>query len=173
MKEIKILKEAEFSDFSNKKENSIITELFYNEIMSKYTCCICSDIHYSYQNIFDVPLLLPEKQMEIDLENLLKNHFNPEIVKFETKCNKCRIIGNHLKEVSISKPAPILIFSLKRINTITETKNECIVNIPNSLELSKFIDKEFIVNNKVIYNLYGVVNHFGNINFGHYNCLIR
>ena len=72
--------------------------------------------------------------------------------------NRQQFIGNLYFIAS-----PILIFSLQRINTITETKNECIVNIPNSLELSKFIDKEFIVNNKVIYNLYGVVNHFGNI----------
>ena len=169
----KMLTETEFLDFSYKKENSIVTELFYNEIMSKYTCCICSDIHYNFQNIFDIPLLLPEKQKEVNLEDLLKYHYNPELVEFESKCNKCQIIGKHLKEIFISKPAPILIFSLQRINTVTETKNECIVNIPNFLELNKFMDKDFMRNKTFSYNLYGVINHFGTIKFGHYNCLIR
>ena len=47
------------------------------------------------------------------------------------------------------------------------------VNIPSHLDLNKFIDKDFGQNKTFSYRLYGVVNHFGNVGFGHYNCLIK
>ena len=53
-------------------------------MMTKYTCCICSDNCFTYQNIFDFPLLIPEKVKEIELENLIKYN-NPEFVDFDTK----------------------------------------------------------------------------------------
>ena len=111
----KILPESEFSEFKNKKEKSFITDLFYNEMMAKYTCCICSDNCFRYQNIFDFPLLIPEKVKEIELVNLIKYNFNPEFVDFNTKCNICNLKTKHLKEIFISKAAPLIIFSIQRI----------------------------------------------------------
>ena len=116
----KILTEKEFFQFSKNRENSLIIELFYNEILTKYTCCICSYSHYAYQNIFDFPLLLPDKEKELNLEILIKNYFYPEIIKFENKCNNCKKIANHLKEMLISRPSPLLIFSIQRLNYITQ-----------------------------------------------------
>ena len=47
------------------------------------------------------------------------------------------------------------------------------VNIPNHIELSKFIAQDFCNNKSFSYNWNGVVNHFGNLGFGHYNWLIN
>ena len=90
--------ESEFSEFRNKKEKSLITDLFYNEMMTKYTCYICSDIYLRYQNIFDFQLLMQEKIKEIYLENLIKYfikyNYNSEFVDFDTKCNICNLKDN-------------------------------------------------------------------------------
>ena len=91
-------------------------------MMTKYTCCICSDNFFRYQNIFDFLLLIPEKVKEIELENLIKYNFYPELVDFDTKCNICNLKTKHLKEIFISKAAPIIIFSFQRINALTNIK---------------------------------------------------
>ena len=51
----------------------------------------------------------------------------------------------------ISRPSPILIFSIQRLNYITKKKNDCIVNISNDLEIKNYIDEDILKNkNKII-----------------------
>ena len=44
------------------------------------------------------------------------------------------------------------------------SKNNCAVNIPLTLNISKY----FSNNNIDIYNLYAVIQHYGNLSGGHY-----
>ena len=48
------------------RENSIVTRIFYSQIISTYTCD-CNNILYTFQNILDIPLLLPDKAEYINL----------------------------------------------------------------------------------------------------------
>ena len=168
----KKLCEKEFYNFSRNIEKSIITDIFYNEIMTKYTC-ICSNIFYRFQNIFDFPLLIPDEKNVFDLKNLIKLYFESEIVEFESKCIKCKEVVKHNKEIIIARPSTLLIFSLQRINNINRTKNNCFVKIPNTLDMTEFIDSEIGFNKNRQYNLYGIVNHLGTIDFGHYTCFLK
>ena len=45
--------------FFTSKENSIITQLFYSQIINIYYCSY-NYISYSFQKIMDIPLLLPD-----------------------------------------------------------------------------------------------------------------
>ena len=63
--ESKIRCEYEFTEYFKKREDSIIGDLFYSTIMSKFTC-LCQYESYSFQNIMDIPLLLPNDIKFID-----------------------------------------------------------------------------------------------------------
>ena len=122
--ESKIKCESEFNEFFKKREDSIIGDLFYSTIMSKFTC-LCQYESYSFQNIMDIPLLLPNDIKVIDLERLLTEYFKSEILEFENICEKCKKILNHKKDLNIVRPSKILILSLQRINYQFKVKNEC------------------------------------------------
>ena len=49
--------------------------------MSKFTC-LCQYESYFFQNIMDIPLLLPNDIKVIDLERLLTEYFKSEILEF-------------------------------------------------------------------------------------------
>ena len=53
----KILTEKEFNENFKLKENSIIVDIFYSEIVSKFTC-ICNYITYSFQKLLDFSLII-------------------------------------------------------------------------------------------------------------------
>ena len=78
----KIRCEYEFIKYFKKRENSFICDLFYSTIMSKFTC-LCQYQTYSFQNIMDIPLLLPKDIKIIELEKLLTEYFKYEILEFE------------------------------------------------------------------------------------------
>ena len=72
-----------------KKEKSIITDLFYCEIMTKFTC-ISSNVNYNFQNVLGIPLLIPVNINKIDLKQLFKIYCRSEIVNFTNLCEKCQ-----------------------------------------------------------------------------------
>ena len=129
----------------------------------------------------DIPLLLPDKTEYINLYDSLKLYFNQEKIKVDAPCNKCKESNKmNTKVIKISKHPKILIFSIQRILPYTNTKNNCYVNFPDTLDITDFIDEDlgkkynsFNKSGKCIFNLYSVVNHFGSLDFGHYNCFIK
>ena len=62
--------------------------------------------------MLDIPLLIEKDIDNIDLTSLLKIHFEKEIIKFETKCENCHKIVNHMKEIKLARLPKILILSL-------------------------------------------------------------
>ena len=101
----------------------------------------------------DIPLLLPKDIKVIDLEGLLSEYFKSEILEFETICAKSKKILNHKKELNIVRPPNILILSLQRINYQYKVKNECLVKIPELLDIKDYIDFDFGYNNNSHYKL--------------------
>ena len=124
------------------RENSIVTRIFYSQIISTYTCD-CNNILYAFQNILDIPLLLPDKTEYINLYDSLKLYFNQEKIKMDAPCNKCKESNKvNTKVIKISKPPDILIFSIQRVLRYNNSKNNCYVNFPESLDLTDFIDED-------------------------------
>jgi ubiquitin C-terminal hydrolase len=171
-KKQKIEKDVEFDKIFRERENSIIIDLFYAQLITSFTCQ-CKEETYSFQKILDFPLLLPENTQNIDIMNLLRNNFKPEEIDFEPKCQKCQKVLKHKKATKISRPPNILILSLQRVDEKTQNKNECVVTFPYILDIKEFIDPAcgHIKENK--YNLYAVINHQGSMDCGHYYSYIR
>ena len=168
----KITRDREFDLNFKGREQSIITDLFYSQIITTYTC-ECKGAIYAFQKLLDFPLLLRENMKIIDIYDLLRIYFQDEIIDFEKQCEKCHKVSKHKKIIKISRPPTILILSLQRIDPITQKKNECIVNFPKVLDMSEFLDHDCGFDMQPFYDLYAVVNHIGNIESGHYFSYIK
>ena len=169
----KRVRDLEFHQNFSEREKSIITELFYAQIITTYTC-ECKLAIYSFQKLLDFPLLLPDNCPKTTIDNLLKSYFQTEVIDFGIKCEKCGKILKHNKEIKISRPPKILILSLQRIDPATRKKNECYVSFPQVLDLSEYVDQELNSDKpKPIYTLFAIVNHAGNMDYGHYFSYIK
>ena len=168
----KAIRDKEFDQNFKGRELSIITELFYSQTITTFTC-ECKASIYSFQKLLDFPLLLKENIKTIDIMELLKIYFQDEIIDFERKCENCQKVLKHKKEIKISRPPEILILSLQRIDPVTQKKNQCVVTFPKVLDISEFIDHELGRDKQPFYDLFAVVNHYGNIESGHYFSYIK
>ena len=167
----KIQCDKEFDENFRGRENSIVMDSFYAQIINIFTCK-CGHMDYSFQKVLDLPLLLQTSNI-VSINNLLEDYFEEEEIKFETKCEKCGKKRVHKKEVKFSRPPNILILSLQRINNRTKRKNNRTVVFPEVLDIKKFLDDDCGHSRESEYVLYGIGNHSGTINFGHYYAYIK
>ena len=154
------------------KESSIISNNFYSQIISIYSCEFKHEL-YAFQYMMDFPLLIPENKYKLDLFELLEYNFASENIVFETKCSKCNKICIHSKKLKISQPPNILILSLQRFKKNSNVKNNCFVSFSENLNLSNFIDKDCGFEGDTNYILYAIINHTGTISSGHYYSYLK
>ena len=91
--------------------------------------------------------------------------FEKENLEDPLSCRVCRGPENFIKNYEINKLPYVLILSLKRFK----------YNENNNFKLRQLITypiNNFQLKDK-IYNLFGVIYHYGGINSGHYTCAIR
>ena len=85
----KYICKKEFDEQFFNREKSIITNLFYSQLISTYKCT-CKHIFYSLQNVTDITLLLPENSDNCHISDLLNLYFKDEILTFEKTCVNCK-----------------------------------------------------------------------------------
>jgi ubiquitin C-terminal hydrolase len=176
----------EFDEVFRKRENSIIVDTFYSQIINEFTCKnknqTCGFKDYSCQKLLDFPLLFPDKKAssrsyysttsKYTLKDLLDYFFKPESIEFAVKCEGCGKKTEHEKVMKIATMPEILILSFQRISRYS-SKNNSQVDFPEELDLSEFADMECVGNTPTKYLLYGIGNHTGSVNFGHYYAYIK
>ena len=172
-KKSKKLRDEDFHKNFTQREKSIITDIFYAQIVNIFTCECKAEI-YSFQKILDFPLLFPENINNdiITINELLKLYFQTENIDFESKCESCHKVYSHKKEIKISRPPEILILSLQRIDEKQE-KLRYKVEFPQILDIYPYVDHDCGYDRECKYNLFGIVNHEGRIDFGHYFSFIK
>ena len=169
----KIQCDNEYNELFKSRENSIIVDTFYGQIINIFTCK-CDYETFSFQKILDLPLLIPKNSNNtIELVDLIDLYFEGEDIKFETKCEKCNKKTIHRKEIFFSRPPEILILSLQRLNNRTKRKNNVPIHFKEVLNLKNFIDKDCGNRTGSSYVLYGIANHTGTIDYGHYYAYIK
>ena len=162
----------EYHNFFKSRENSIIVDIFYNQIINIFTCS-CGFESYSFQKLLDIPLLLPNKNYKIDLSSLINEYFKKEVLEWSTKCEKCQTPKlKHSKIMKFCILNDIVIFSLQRFDPVLSIKNNIRVSFKELLDLKDFCDTDLYKENTK-YRLLGTINHIGNINYGHYYSYIR
>jgi hypothetical protein len=83
----------------------------------------------------------------------------------QIKCEYCKLKQNFYKEYSIDRVPPVLTITLKRFKYVKmiRKKLDTMINFPlNDFEIKG--EK---------YDLYGVINHYGSLQSGHYTSIIR
>lgn len=186
---------TEFDTVFRKRENSIIIDTFYSQFITSFQCLNstkCEYIDYSCQNMLDIPLRFPitrstststptynrmySLNTSYSLYALLDEFFEEEVIDFELKCDKCKQKTKHKKTTRISQLPEILILSLQRFSHDYTTINRAQIAFENELDLSKYIDNDDNNNTQrtpTLYKLYGISNHTGSFNFGHYYAYIK
>ena len=162
----------EYHEFFISRENSIIIDLFYTQIINIFKCD-CGFESYSCQKLLDIPLLLPMKSREIDLISLIKEYLKEEIIDWSDECENCKNKSmKHHKKIKFSILNDILILSLQRFDPYLSMKSSIRVSFEDILDLKDFCDEDLYKLN-TRYRLYGTINHIGNINYGHYYSYIK
>ena len=162
----------EYHNFFKSRENSIIGDIFYNQIINIFTC-VCGFESYSFQKLLDIPLLLPNKGLRISLSSLIKEYFKEEELEWSSKCENCKKPDlKHLKITKFCILNEIVIFSLQRFDPVLSIKNNIRVSFDEVIDLKDYCDIDLYKENTK-YRLLGTINHIGNINYGHYYAYIR
>ena len=168
----KIEQNQEYHNFFLSRENSIIIDTFYIQMINIFTCQ-CGFESYSFQKLLDIPLLLMMKKSQTDLISLIKEYLKEEEIDLSSKCEKCNKTNiTHFKKIKFSMVNDIIIFSLQRFDPFYSMKSRIFVSFNEYLDLKEFCDYDLYKENKR-YRLCGTINHIGDINYGHYYAYVR
>ena len=119
-------------------------------------------------NLYDICEKIYEKSTNKDmkLDKLFEEFSEEEKLDKDNlyRCENCREELEAKKKIEIYHLPPILIIHLKRFNNNKKINN--FIDYPlTDLDLKKYIKSEETVPK---YDLFGVVNHFGSLDYGHY-----
>ena len=148
------------ANYCNKKYNpynySFIT---FNTININCNKCNNEIISYENTNIISVELY-------DELTKSLDEYYNITKLDEYYKCPKCNNSNSCSKKNSIIKFPKVLFIHLKRFkfNGRRYIKNNDIVNINETINIKNYLIKK----NNIMYKLTGFINHFGNMDGGHY-----
>ena len=169
--------DIEFDKFFREREDSIIVDIFYSQLATTYTCQKCNFTSFSFEKFLDLPLQFPQKPpigRPIDLYDMLNDHFKDEQIDWESKCEGCQCKTSHTKHTRISSLPKVLIISFQRYNIITNRKINASVKYGESIDLKDYIDNDLIETyDETRYRLFGVSNHAGTMDFGHYYANVK
>ena len=88
-------------------------------------------------------------------------------------CIKCNTKRHNIhKKINFNILNDIIIFTLLRLDPYLSIKKEAIVYFQDIIDLKEYYDNESILKD-LKYQLFGIINHVGSINYGHYYSIIK
>ena len=168
----KIELNLEFDKIFKRREDSLVIDTFYGQIINIFRCK-CGFESYSFEKFLDIPLLFKKNNNNQNLNSLIKDFFEEDEIQWGEKCKQCQKKGKQKKVVKITYPPEILILSLQRYDKKGNKKNNSDVAFSENINLKDFSDKDCCQEFSTKYNLIGIGNHTGSINFGHYFAYIN
>ncbi|XP_050424482.1 ubiquitin carboxyl-terminal hydrolase 8-like isoform X1 [Adelges cooleyi] len=145
--------------------NSIIQSLFYGQQKSSVSCDTCSEKSTTFEPFSSLSLPLPSEGNKCTLSDCLKLYLNGESIS-GWHCPKCKRSRDATKKLDIMRLPPYLIIHLKRFSSSGYKKNTYVEFPKTDLDMTDFINGTEHRNWK--YYLYGVSNHSGSLDGGHY-----
>ncbi|XP_008565136.1 PREDICTED: inactive ubiquitin carboxyl-terminal hydrolase 50 [Galeopterus variegatus] len=156
-------------------ETSIITQLFEGQLNYSIICLKCENCTYKNE-IFTVLSLPIPSEYECSLQDCLQCFFQQDTLTWNNQihCSFCETKQETAMRTSISKAPKIIIFHLKRFDIQGTMKRKLRTDIHyplTNLDLTPYICPIFRKHPK--YNLCAVVNHFGDLDGGHYTAFCK
>ena len=171
---------------SNKEDNFCI---FNNNFKISYILKNLRNYHpvlfvigFSNKKLINKPLHVPDKVSNgfFFLNDCLKLFCEEENLNKDNKwyCNNCKKHKNAKKQIRFFKLPKYLIIQLKKFQNSagffysSNEKKNCFIKYPiNNLDLSNFSENNQDNNQK--YDLYAVIEHYGEISEGHYTAICK
>ncbi|UYV73795.1 USP2 [Cordylochernes scorpioides] len=139
-------------------ENSPLVHIFASQIFKAIRCQSCPYTSESYEVYWEFSFPIPEKP-NATIQDCFAQLFEGEVIEDYT-CEKCKQKGC-VKTFNVSKWPKILIIQFFRFSAFQQQKIDKMIYFPFTLDLPQF-------GSTTKYDLYAVVNHFGNRDSGHY-----
>lgn len=137
-----------------KQKITIINDLFRGYYKQTIKCLECNNESITKQEFITLELPITGN----NIHECLISYLHEEKLDKENmyKCDKCKKHVSAIKKLEIDELPNFLIITLKRFNRNQKINNGVSMPVKNFNLLNS------------TYNLYGTVNHFGNMNGGHY-----
>ncbi|XP_069622172.1 ubiquitin carboxyl-terminal hydrolase 50 [Ranitomeya imitator] len=163
------------SGIGGNASESLITNLLQGVLRQNTTCLVCENTSYK-DDIFTVLSLPLASQDETSIQECLKCFFQQVTLTSTNKifCPFCKMKQNATVKVQIWKLPRILILHLKRFEYKSHQKRKLKTSVDfplDHLDLSPFLSSCDVKQQK--YKLYAVVNHFGELDIGHYTAFCK
>lgn len=164
--------------FKKRYENdfSMFVKNFYYYMLNCIECNKCKNLTYEVSPNDILCLNLPydwRSREDLTLENCLDDYFKVEGIDY--RCEKCNNFYENRQDRKLLTRPRSLVIKLKRYTQITNGQNSLIAKInkmisyPEKMQLGKYLCN----GDRRGYELYGVINHVGVMNGGHYYSYIR
>ncbi|KAL5666176.1 hypothetical protein ACJX0J_026284, partial [Zea mays] len=159
---------------SSFEEESIVKEIFGGQLKSHLSCCECGHSSETFEPFLDLSLEIDQVDHLVDaLQSFTKVE---QVGDSENKltCESCNARVCKNKQLTLYRAPDVIAFHLKRFTTLDNSvkKIDKYVAYPLEVDLKPFHSNPETVG-ELKYDLYGVVEHSGLPNYGHYVCTIR
>ena len=153
------------------RNDSCIKDIFCGQLRSYVTCKKCKYRSSAYDPFWDLSVPIKKGKRKCKLQDCLKNFTAKEDLKGSDAyyCSKCKKHRTSSKVMTVQKWPPVLVIHIKRfhkqkkLNTDVSFPTESL-NLKEMGILSENSEDESVP----LYDLYGVANHMGSTEGGHY-----
>ena len=160
-----------YLNYKKRYENdySLFVKNFYYYILNCVQCNQCKNITHDASPSDILCVSIPEHSKEVNIYDCLNDMFKIENIQY--KCEKCNNNENNLIQKKIMVTPKTLVIKIKRYysNGKKLVKNNSFVKYPLILDMMPYI----ISDSSQKYELYGIINHTGVLDFGHYYSYVR
>lgn len=160
--------------FKKRYENdfSMFVKNFYYYMLTCIECSNCHHISYDVSPNDIMCINLPDdwqRKPNLTLDECIADYFKVEAIDY--KCEKCGNSANNRQDKKLLTRPKTIIIKLKRYTQMGSSlyKVNKFIEYPSMLKLSKYLCS----GEEGEYELYGVINHIGLLNSGHYYSFIR
>lgn len=153
------------------RDDSMILDLFGGQLKSTLKCTECNNESITYDPFLDLSLPLPEGSRRATLNDCFNLFAQPEVLDGSDKpnCDVCKKKTKSTKRMQVQKFPKILVFHLKRFSsTRFGQKLNMLVDFPAKLGDMSELAASVYISHGCNYKLFGVVDHEGSNNSGHY-----
>ncbi|KAJ3355603.1 ubiquitin-specific protease doa4 [Allomyces javanicus] len=161
------------------KNSSFLVELFQGQVRSQLRCLTCGKMSVTYAPFMTMALPLPSGSPRdvFSLEQCLHEYLRTEILEGDDawRCPQCQAFVAAEKSTQVTRWPEVLLLSLKRFSYVGPFRNKVgnLVQFPvRSLNLNAYVGLPSQADT-FVYDLYGVSNHFGGMDGGHYTAIVN
>lgn len=153
---------------------SIIVALFQGQFKSTVQCLTCHKKSRTFEAFMHLSLPLPSSS-KCSLQDCLKSFSKEEKLTDNNRffCSNCKTRRDSMKKIEIWKLPPVLLVHLKRFSYEGRWKQKLQTHVDFPLEHLDL--SQYVIGPKTFkkYSVFGVSNHYGGLDGGHYTAYCK